>query len=414
MKLSYITKIIAAAVIMTMADQATAQNNVTPYSRIAYGILQDNATSTQRAMGGVGIAMQNGRQVNVMNPASYSQVDSLTFLWDIGLDLSMNWSEENGKRGHTVGGGFDYAAGQFRITKGLGASFGIVPYSSVGYSFGGTIENGAETRSGSGGLNELFVGAGWEPVKGLSIGANFSYLFGTITNETDVLTSSTTLFQRVTEVRDWNVKVGLQYGLNVTPRDRIVLGLTYQPKKSFHGHAWGTYYDSSLDEKADTVGYTSLKGNYEQPNTFGAGLAYSHGDRVTAEVDFLYQPWSKAAYRTLGGFEAANMKLDDRWKASVGFSVTPNPRGNYFKRMTYRAGAFYNHDYLNIRGNNVRDYGVGMGFGFPALGSKTLVNLGLEWRHRVTAPEVLIKENYFNITLSVSFNEMWFWKNKLR
>ncbi|MDE6503741.1 MAG: hypothetical protein K2K78_04690, partial [Muribaculaceae bacterium] len=50
---------------------ASAQLAETPYSRYGYGTLGDNATSSQRAMGGVGYAMNSGRQINVMNPASY-------------------------------------------------------------------------------------------------------------------------------------------------------------------------------------------------------------------------------------------------------------------------------------------------------------------------------------------------------
>ena len=63
---------------------------------------------------------------------------------------------------------------------------------------------------------------------------------------------------------------------------------------------------------------------------------------------------------------------------------------------------------------NVRDYGVSCGVGFPVPNGKTTINLGLEWKHRYAAPTSLIKENYFNITLGVNFNESWFWKSKIR
>ena len=58
----------------------SAQNTTSPYSMYGYGILQDGATSSQRQMGGIGYAMQSGRQINAMNPASYASIDSLTFL----------------------------------------------------------------------------------------------------------------------------------------------------------------------------------------------------------------------------------------------------------------------------------------------------------------------------------------------
>ena len=154
MKINKLTVAVAALVLGTML--ATAQTLTTPYSKIGYGILSDNASSIQRSMGGVGYAMQNGRTINAMNPASYSQVDSLTFLWDVGIDLTNLWSKENGKSGYSFGGGLDYITSQFRITKNLGGSFGVVPYSSVGYSFGSKLDNNAtETHYGSGGISQL-------------------------------------------------------------------------------------------------------------------------------------------------------------------------------------------------------------------------------------------------------------------
>ena len=68
--------ILAAAMLLAIgALSAKAQNReMSPYSMYGYGMLTDNASSTQRAMGGVGYAMSNGRQINVMNPASYAHV----------------------------------------------------------------------------------------------------------------------------------------------------------------------------------------------------------------------------------------------------------------------------------------------------------------------------------------------------
>ena len=152
-------KLIVSAMLLTLVGTtASAQTITSPYSRLGMGILGDNATGIQRSMGGVGIAMQNGRQINVMNPASYSQVDSLTFLWDIGLDLTNSWSTEGSKHGYNLGGGLDYITMEFRLAKNLGAAIGVVPFSSVGYTFGGEIENGLDSRTGSGGLSELFAG----------------------------------------------------------------------------------------------------------------------------------------------------------------------------------------------------------------------------------------------------------------
>lgn len=405
--------ILALTLIATGATAFAQSSTTSPYSKVGYGLLSDNASGIQRGMGGVGYAMQNGRVVNVMNPASYAAVDSLTFIWDIGLDLTNLWSQEDGKTGYNFGGGLDYITAQFRLAKGLGGSIGIIPYSSVGYSFGSDIDNGSEERSGSGGLIQLYAGAGYRLFKGLSVGANFSYLFGTTMNYSAVSKMSTSFFQRVMEVRDWNVNIGLQYVFAPRPNDKLVVGLSYQPKMSFHGHTWGLVYDSQ-DTEQDTVGYTSLKNKFERPHSFGAGVSYEFNRKFLAEVDLTYQKWKDAKYTPLVGFEDYGMKFDDRWKVAAGLQYTPNKRGSYVGAMCFRIGGYYNHDYINITGNNLRDYGASIGIGLPVPNGKTTINLGFEWKHRYTAPTSMIKEDYFNITLGVCVNEMWFWKSKIR
>ena len=413
MEVSKKITVVLLAIVMG-CGAALAQIVSTPYSKMGYGMLNDNVSSIQRSMGGVGYAMRGGRIVNVMNPASYSHVDSLTFLWDVGIDLTNLWSKEKGNKGYNFGGGLDYLTGHFKVAKGMGAAFGLLPYSSVGYSYGGDITGGSESRSGSGGFNQLFLGFGYSPIKNLGVGFNFAYLFGTTSNTTLITSSSVSYFTRNMRIRDWNLQLGLQYSLPLLKgRDLLTIGASFQPKKSFHGSAWGTSFDSQ-DSKVDTIGYTSMNGNYEQPATIGVGLSYNVNRKLTVEADYTYQKWSDAKYLPIGGFESQTMQFDDRWKAALGFQFTPNRRGSYVGAMSFRAGMFYNHDYLNYNGNNVRDYGASIGFGLPAPNGKTTVNLGFEWRHRETSPTQLITENYFNITVGVNFNELWFWKSRIR
>lgn len=393
---------------------AQAQIVTTPYSKMAYGMLNDNVSSIQRSMGGVGYAMRGGRIVNVMNPASYADVDSLTFLWDVGIDLSNLWSKEEDNKGYNFGAGLDYLTGHFKVAKGLGASFGLLPYSTVGYSYGGEITGGNEMRSGNGGLNQLFLGVGYQPVKNLNVGVNFAYLFGSTVNTTLITSTSTSYFTRNMKVRDWNAQVGVQYTLPLFKnRDHLTVGATFQPKKSFHGHAWGTSYDTQ-DSKVDTIGYTSMKGKYEQPYSIGVGLSYTMDRRLTLEADYTFQKWSNAKYSPIGGIETQSLRFNDRWKLALGLQYTPNKRGSYFGAMSFRAGAFFNHDYMMFDESKLRDYGLSVGVGLPAPNSKTTINLGVEWRHREATPVSLISENYLNITIGVNFNELWFWKSRIR
>ena len=119
-----------SAVIVLLATIFSAYADVnTPYSMYGYGIIGDRATSMQRQMGGVGYAMQSGRQINVMNPASYASIDSLTFLWDMGANMNMRWSKDRNASDHGFGGGLDYVTMEFPLSKFMGMSIGMVPLS---------------------------------------------------------------------------------------------------------------------------------------------------------------------------------------------------------------------------------------------------------------------------------------------
>ncbi len=408
------------AVTLTCFGAAVSAQINSPYSKFGYGLLNDNATAAQRQMGGIGYGMNSGRQINVMNPASYAASDTLTFLFDMGVSFSSIKMSE-GAVGETAaakstqyGGGLDYITMQVPIGQRMGASIGIVPFSSVGYSFGTNIANGVNSRQGSGGINQLYLGYAGRIFKGFSLGANISYLFGTTVNDVFVSSDagSTSLFEQVMQVRDWRVQFGAQYSVDINQDNRLTAGLVFSPGKTLLGKAWVMKYDVDADEEPDTLGTSSLHNRASLPDTWGAGLNWRWKKKLSVGADFTYQPWSKVKTLDMPNFEST--RFADRWQVALGGEMTPSQRGSYLSRITYRLGGFYNHDYMMVGDNNVREYGVSFGFGFPALASKTVINLGFEFRHRQAHPNPLLKENYFNIRLGINFNELWFFQNKIK
>lgn len=415
-------KLFVLVVLATMFG-AHAQNVTTPYSMYGYGILGDRATSMQRQMGSVGYAMNSGRQINVMNPASYASIDSLTFLFDIGADLSLLWQKEGNVKERSTGGGLDYVTMQFPICKFMGASIGMLPYSSVGYAFGKDVTHGAMENQGSGGINQAYIGVAGK-YAGFSLGANVAYSFGSIVNDvfSTPSTSGQTLFEHVMQIRDWDVNFGLQYTARLSRTERITAGVTFAPKKSLHGDTWATIQETSRESEADTVASMKIGGNYYTPMSLGAGISYSHerNSRWMVEADVTFQQWSRAKYSAL--YETANpdnmvfqgMQFCNRAKVAVGGEFVPRIRGNYLERMSYRLGAYVNRDYISIQGNRVKECGITAGFGFNTPEGKTMVNLGVEWKHRSAHPNPLLTENYLNITLGINVNELWFFQRKIR
>ena len=400
------------ALLATVLPNADAQNSViSPYSRFGYGLLSEQSNAMQRSMGGVGYAMRSGREINFMNPASYAAMDSLTFLFDMAVDAKSLKTKEGDIKGDNFTGGLDYITMQVPITKWLGASAGLIPFSEVGYTFSSDITNGQNSRQGSGGFNELYVGFGARPLTGL----NVSYLFGTLVNSTYVYATNatTSLFERQVEVRDYRLRFGVQYGRMFGKDHYVTVGAVYSPKKSFHGHAYGIKYDVSTDALPDTISDINLRGNAQMAETWGLGVNYKWQDRVMAEIDFTYQPWKNVKAARVEGFDNTST-FNNRWRVGVGAQYVHRSRGSWLQRVNYRVGAFYCNDYIKVGDNSVRERGVSVGFGLPAPAAKTMINLGFEFRNRQAHPQPMVKENYFVMTLGINFNQVWFWRNKIR
>ena len=292
-------RLLALTVALLALASAARADVTTPYSMYGYGIIGDRATSMQRQMGSIGYAMNSGRQINVMNPASYANVDSLTFLFDMGADVSMLWSKEGNEKSHSTGGGLDYVTMQFPLAKFMGMSIGMLPYTSVGYAFGNSVTHGTMENQGRGGINMAYLGLAGQ-YKGASVGVNVSYNFGNIINDlySTPSNSGQTLLEHVMQIRDWDITIGAQYTARLSKENSMTLGLTYTPKKSLHGKSWVTLQEMTQETVPDTVGRLGLKGNYETPQSFGTGVAFKH-QRTSSwmvEFDFTLQEWSKVKY----------------------------------------------------------------------------------------------------------------------
>ncbi len=396
---------------------AFAQNGTnSPYSRFGYGILGDNAIGAQRAMGGVGYALHNNRQINAMNPASYTSMDSLTFLFDIGLTYQNLTTREGSLKENSQSGSLDYIVMQFPLGRHMAGSIGLLPYSNVGYSFANSIDNGTDSRSGEGNISQAYVGVSGKLFKGFSIGANISYLFGNLDNVNTVVpvNGSSGIFETQLKVHDFHLSFGAQYAINWNKKHTLTLGAVYSPGKELLGKAYTNTYDVSSNTmiSADTL---NMKNNYSLASTYGGGISYNYDKRFTIAADVTYQNWADAKFVNLNAGELESTKglFNNRFKVALGAEFRPkNIAGNYFEHINYRAGLFYNRSYLKINGNDMNEIGATCGFGFPLATDKSVINVAFEYINRQCSPVKLITEDHFRISVSLTFNEMWFWQRR--
>ena len=121
-------RLINFCLLALIAVMATAQSGTnSPYTRYGFGQLSDQSFGNSKAMGGIAYGLRNGFQINASNPASYSAVDSLTFLFDAGLSLQNANFKEGTIKTNAKNSTIDYIAMQFRLMENLGFAAGFLP-----------------------------------------------------------------------------------------------------------------------------------------------------------------------------------------------------------------------------------------------------------------------------------------------
>lgn len=404
-----------------LSGVAFAQNNTnSPYTRYGYGQLSEQGSGNSRAMGGIAYGLRDKYQVNYQNPASYTAVDSLTFIFDGGFSLqNTNFGDGTVKR-NAKNSSFDYVTMLFRASPWAAVSIGMMPFSNVGYNLGEYRENtempdasSTATYSGEGGLHQLYGGIGFKILKNLSIGANFSYLWGDIT-QTRVLSfpsSSTHLpFQQTFNmaVKSYKLDFGAQYTHRFDKKHVATLGFVFSPGHNLGNDAYvqeitGSSSTGATVQTHDTLVTTGI------PATLGVGVTYVYDNRLTVGVDAMFQDWEGTTY--LNSTEA----LCKRARLSLGAEILPNPMGrSYLAHVKYRLGAFYSKPYYKIRGERAAtEYGVTGGFALPIPRTRSLLNLSAQYVRTSGAKDAFVNENTLRICIGVTFNERWFFKRKV-
>ena len=412
-----------AAITTTAAAQGGTNS---PYSQFGLGVLSDQSQSASRGMNGTGIALRVGNQANTLNPASYSAVDSLTMIFDMGMAGQLTNYKEGATRVNAKSANFEYAVGLFRAAKNVGVSFGVLPYSNIGYSYSSESDYLSEfdakvpaTYSGDGGLRKVFLGVGWRLLKPLSLGVNVAYLWGSYDHTiqtTSVSNINSTLKTYSASVSSYQVDMGLQFEQPVSKKDVVTVGATVGLGHKLHANS-----EYQVQVGSNTARTFTVENGLELPMSYGVGLAYNHARRLTVAVDGLLQQWGELkfpAFNTANNqYELTDGLLKDRIKVNGGIDYVPDSESltSYLKHVHYRIGAGYSTPYYNINGFNApKELSVSVGLGLPLVNfwnNRSVLNISGQWSR--CSSDRFITENTFRINIGITFNEKWFAKWKV-
>jgi len=406
--------------IVTIAQTGT----FSPYSRYGIGDLQSSGFVQNMAMGKIAYGLRSPAHINFSNPASYTSFSPQSFVFETGVlsnTVKLITDDTTQTANHTL---LAYLSFGFPVTKWWGSSFGLRPYSNVGYKVSDRDdipEIGPVTYEyeGSGGLNQFYIGNAFK-LKSFSFGFNASYLFGPIENIRTVEFDSTNIFdlfvRESTNIGGLHINFGLQHSFTIDTlfkkglKDKITIttGVVFSP--SINLDARKSFMALTLSEGIvkDLVDSSVVEGAVTLPPSIGIGIALKKGEKWLVGFDYFQQNWSDF------DFFGVSDSLSNSMRVSFGAQYIPNPAAvnNFLKIAQYRFGFHYDKTYLQLKGIQLQEYGISFGVGLPLKRSKSTINITFEFGQRGTTDMKLIKEQFGKLSIGFALNDRWFMKRK--
>ena len=419
---------IAAALLVAalpLSAQNGAYNGYSPYSVYGIGDLHATGTAYNASMGGVGIATRNRRFVNTMNPASTTARDSLSFMADFGVSGKFSLFTEGDLKGTKTLFNINDFVISFPMWRHTAAMVGIQPFSDTGFSMSyvdkitsgdqsiGYTGNRAYGAYGDGGLNQFFAGASATLWNRLSLGVQYTLVFGTISKYSmsqfsDASYRSQTLGDTL-QVRAHTAKFGLQYEQPIGT-GKLTLGATYRLKARVSGHA----IEYSNVAELDMGRHELEKDNISLGDEIGVGLGYYQGEKWGFEVDYLRGDWTGSNFDAVRGFRnngAHAFSTSTMQSVKAGFEITPNRNDIRYrwKRCTYRVGAYWDQSYFQVDGHNIPSAGVTLGLTIPVFQGYNGITFAMDLGQRGFGTG-FVKENYLGFHVGFNIFDIWFRK----
>jgi hypothetical protein len=390
-----------------------------PYSFYGLGHQKFQGSVENRMMGGLN-AHFDSIHVNLANPATYSTLKFSTYT--LGATQNFNELKTSTSSAPARRTTLDYLAIAIPTGKKLGFGLGLMPYSSVGYRVVNLTEetNGTSTSfEGSGGVNKAFFGASYKIAENFHFGAEIQYYFGNINSSTIAATNGVqygTREENTTNVTGFGTNFGLTYHKKLAKNYFIQAHSTFSPNGTFNLNNTRSInlvlITSSGEFPVDEAQITNLGSDkLNLPASFQIGGGIGKDKKWFVGVEYASQQMSNFGNRYASSLQ---VNYENAQRFSLGGQYIPkyNSFSSYWSRVTYRAGFRFENTGLVIENESIRDSGITFGLGLPIGYSISNINVGFEFGKRGTTRANLVEENYFNLLLSISFNDRWFVKRK--
>jgi hypothetical protein len=394
-----------------------AQNMSSPYSVYGVGEIQELQPDRSSGMANTAMSLIStpGFLIN-KNPASLIGLERSLAQVDLGIvgktvTFKGNVIDGDNNKGKDVT--IKRISLSAKLNNHWASSVGFKPFSYVNYAFTSqkSIEGSTSTYTGAydgnGGLHNVFWNNAFAVGKHLALGVRSNFIFGSI-NQTETLAGGALSSVVVSQVTDYytgfRFEGGAIYGNKISKNWKFSVGGKVTTKNDLTSNKTLTVTEgnSTVEQNKELS-----DGKFTLPWQYDAGIALVNKGRSTFTVDYSYGNWNKI------NPSGSTWTLVNSERLSAGFQFSNQVQrfGMVAEKSYFQAGIFTGRQYLQVKGQQIEEMGATIGYG-SYLSRGLAYNVSLEGGRRGTTVNNLVRENYFQFTLSLSYREVLYSKGR--
>lgn len=438
-------KILAASFIALSAYFQAQTIGNSPYAAFGIGDTKYDNTVELRAMGGISTAYISdfNNRFNFQNPAANANLGLTSFNIEVTNEnnfYSSNYQNVSSKKHSNYLSNISIA---FPISKDIKFGLGYQPYSSKSYNISTSRIIDASTNQenvfkGSGTVSTVQAAVGYNISKNFALGFRSNFYFGKIydleelsfsTNEVvngvPVKRNSELIngFETNNKILSYNFTAGTTYQKKFENDRKLTVGVTYTfgttgMMKSNFTHS--TYYNINAGtlQNQDILEQRKSSEKNLLPTQASLGLGYGREGKWFYSTQFDYKKGMNTQ------FLGQPMTYQDSYRIVTGGWILPNYNNfrNYFSRITYKFGAYYEKGGLNLSplnsgtNTNVNKFAITGGAFLPFANANVNrmngLDIAFEIGKRGSLQNNMIRQTFVNLRVGINFADKWFQKRQ--
>ncbi len=394
-----------------------------PYAAYGIGEVKYDNTVETSAMAGLTTAYITdfNSSFNFSNPAANENLQLTTIKIEGTNENNFFKSDYNNYKGKKHSSYLSNISIAFPISPKVKFGIGYQPYSSKRYDVlvtetlpSGTIK--ANNFRGEGTLSIVQGAASYQVSPEISVGLRTNFYFGNLYDIDELAVSTAQLingYETRNKVKTFNFTMGATYQKKYDNDRKLTAGATttfgntgnletqYTNSTYYYNNVGIKNYISTVEDKT-----TSSKNLLPLEASVGVGFGHNYRWFMGSQLD--YRKGENIQ------FVGKPYQYKDSYRFAAGGWILPNANNfrNYFERVIYRYGAYFEKGNLYIDSTNINEFGVTLGATLPfkntSINRMTGFDIAVELGKRGTLKNNLVNQNFINLKLGFNFADKWF------